>query len=122
MSLQLSFAAATAGFGLFADTALSDPSAALGVAQVGLNVFRAVHGFRRKAVEVTPAQYAVVGALEAIDAPATAAEIRTVLGRRATAFDVDAVLGELSKLRAPDGTRPGYVQRDDDGRWLVVGI
>ena len=121
-SFQLSFGAATAGLGLFASAALADPSAVLGVVQVGFNLFRTIHQFRRKAVRVTRAQYTVVGALKAIDAPATVAEVRAVLGARGETIDVDAVLEELSGLRSPDGTIPGFVERDIDGRWLLVGV
>jgi hypothetical protein len=121
-SFQLSSGAAMAGFGLFASTALADPSAVLGVVQVGFNLFRTVHRFRRKAVRVTRPQYSVVAALKAIDAPATATEVRAVLGTRGAGTDVEAVLQELSELRAPDGTTPGFVVRDGDGRWRLVGI
>lgn len=121
-SFQFSFGAAAVGLGVLAGAPLLAATTILGIVQAGYVVFRTLHLLRRKAVKVTSAQYAVVGALKAIDDPATPAEIREVLGARGDNIDIEAVLEELRTLRSPDGKSAGFVEQERDGRWMVVGI
>jgi hypothetical protein len=116
------FAAATLGLGVLGPTTVALASVGLGVAQIAFRVYETLDKFRRKAALVTPHQYAVIGAMKAIDAPVTVEQIRDVLEKKGQNVNVGAILEELAQLRSHDNTVRGFVEQDKEGRWFLVGI